>query len=642
MHVPQFCSLEHCNATGAGPFADALAELDDTVGGVVASIEAASKTEETVVFMTGDNGPWEAKCELTGSKGPFRGAWQATHGGGGSAGKFTLFEGGHRVVGVISWPGRIKPGTISDRLGSTLDFFPTATALAGLSLPYDRKYDGLDLFGTTQHTTLFHPNSGASGIDGVLDAVRYLQFKAIYQTGGAPDCQKNKGNITSHNPPLLFDLSVDMAEAAPLDPSNATVRGIIDKIGQLRKEKMHSILTTYHSIATYLTDAQDEPCCNRTNYRLGCRCSAEAPLKSDDDAASTATGQIDVAHIVWMNHLDVGFTNNIASVLNIYWHEYFPKAIQTAREVNKAGEAPVFKYTTHAWLLDLFFNCPHNLGLQCEKEDAIEQSSYLSHSQQRVGSTPDYHPQCVVCPSSAEIKAVEAAIRADVITWHAFPFNAEPELADRHLLLDGIAAVHALDSKFGKSKKTVISQRDVPGVTRGIVPLMASQGLTAFSEGCNAQIQPPQTPGNIFNWRDTASNSSVLMLLHPRGYGFETDDDEDKLQAQEQQTTGRIDAPLVGDPCPTIHDVVTVPGYNEALVYAFKDDNQGPPAPLEVALVLSCIKHGQNESDPLFPGSSPELIGSSYDAFVAGLLAHPDNPAQNLPVVTSEIGDTWI
>lgn len=214
MHVPQFCSAEHCNATGAGPFADALAELDATVGSIVASLEAASKTKDTVVFLTGDNGPWEAKCELTGSKGPFRGAWQATHGGGGSSGKFTLWEGGacfvfvfgnafslllrtpknvaetfcnlivvivcvsclvseslnsqhvclhagHRVVGVISWPGHIKPGSVSAKLGSTLDFFPTASALAGVALPSDRVYDGIDFLSSEEeHTTLFHPNSG--------------------------------------------------------------------------------------------------------------------------------------------------------------------------------------------------------------------------------------------------------------------------------------------------------------------------------------------------------------------------------------------------------------------------------------------------------------------------------------------------
>ena len=135
--------------------------------------------------------------------------------------------------------------------------------------------------------------------------------------------------------------------------------------GELRKEKMHSILTTYHSFASYLTDTDDEPCCNRTNIALGCRCEADAEtdadakrlLKTDDDDDTIHTtasplisteaeaeaeakqghgqegGSIDTVHIVWMNHLDVGFTNNIASVLNIYWHEYFPKAIQTAKEV---------------------------------------------------------------------------------------------------------------------------------------------------------------------------------------------------------------------------------------------------------------------------------------------------------------------
>ena len=35
MHVPQFCAAGRANSTGRGPFADALAELDDTVGGTL-------------------------------------------------------------------------------------------------------------------------------------------------------------------------------------------------------------------------------------------------------------------------------------------------------------------------------------------------------------------------------------------------------------------------------------------------------------------------------------------------------------------------------------------------------------------------------------------------------------------------------
>ena len=39
------------------------------------------------------------------------------------------------------------------------------------------------------------------------------------------------------------------------------------------------------------------------------------------------SGAIDRVHVVWMN----------ASVLNIYFHEYFTKAIETAKEVNTPG-----------------------------------------------------------------------------------------------------------------------------------------------------------------------------------------------------------------------------------------------------------------------------------------------------------------
>eukprot|EP01047_Picozoa_sp_COSAG01_P005439 COSAG01_NODE_185_length_22691_cov_53.142478_24_plen_206_part_00 len=123
---------------------------------------------------------------------------------------------------------------------------------------------------------------------------------------------------------------------------------------------------------------------------------------------------------------DVGFTNNIASVLNIYWHTYFPKAVETAHLVNKPGHPPVFKYTSHAWLLDLFFDCPRQLGLNC--------SAASGAAEGRLGTTPDDHPACVVCPSAAEVALVEKAIADDVITWHAYPFNAEPELADAGLL----------------------------------------------------------------------------------------------------------------------------------------------------------------------------------------------------------------
>ncbi|KAG8224497.1 hypothetical protein J437_LFUL004979 [Ladona fulva] len=60
----------------------------------------------TLSLLTADNGPWEAKCELSGSWGPFAGKWQRERHGG--ATKFTLWEGGHRVPSFVYWPHHIK------------------------------------------------------------------------------------------------------------------------------------------------------------------------------------------------------------------------------------------------------------------------------------------------------------------------------------------------------------------------------------------------------------------------------------------------------------------------------------------------------------------------------------------------------
>ena len=120
-----------------------------------------------------DNGPADlgsVDCDDIGSAGPFLGAWQKspTGGKGGSTWKCTPWEGGHHVIGVASWKGTIKANQVSTALVSSVDFLPTFAALAGVKLPADRAYDGIDisnvlLHGATEaHTTLFHPTGRGS------------------------------------------------------------------------------------------------------------------------------------------------------------------------------------------------------------------------------------------------------------------------------------------------------------------------------------------------------------------------------------------------------------------------------------------------------------------------------------------------
>ena len=112
-----------------------------------------------------------------------------------------------------------------------------------------------------------------------------------------------------------------------------------------------------------------------------------------------------------MNHLDVGYTNSISSVLNTYWYKYFPAAIATAAAANTPDAPPVFKYTTHAWLIDLYFDCPRRLGTNCPGGDVTEPSP-----REDTGGPPDDHPGCALCPNATQLAAVAAAIASDVIT----------------------------------------------------------------------------------------------------------------------------------------------------------------------------------------------------------------------------------
>lgn len=52
----------------------------------------------------------QQKCQLSGLQGPFEGRYVADTFGG-SSGKFSCWEGGHRVPALAYWPGTIQPGT---------------------------------------------------------------------------------------------------------------------------------------------------------------------------------------------------------------------------------------------------------------------------------------------------------------------------------------------------------------------------------------------------------------------------------------------------------------------------------------------------------------------------------------------------
>ena len=110
---------------------------------------------------------------------------------------------------------------------------------------------------------------------------------------------------------------------------------------------------------------------------------------------------VTTVHVISSNHLDVGF-NNVgiqpnsylsADVIDEYNRLYFPRALRSAQELRDMaanGTNPnnvTLTWTTHAWLVSLYMDCPPNMGFYC--------------------------------PTAQEREAVLAGIQRRDITWHA-------------------------------------------------------------------------------------------------------------------------------------------------------------------------------------------------------------------------------
>jgi arylsulfatase A-like enzyme len=113
-----------------------MAQLDDSVGGLLKHLQDIGEADNTIVIFTTDNGA-EVFTWPDGGMTPFR------------ATKGTIFEGGFRVPCIIRWPGKIKPGTVENGIFSGLDWLPTLAAAAGNPNITEQLLKGVTLGGRT-------------------------------------------------------------------------------------------------------------------------------------------------------------------------------------------------------------------------------------------------------------------------------------------------------------------------------------------------------------------------------------------------------------------------------------------------------------------------------------------------------------
>ena len=266
------------------------------------------------------------------------------------------------------------------------------------------------------------------------------------------------------------------------------------------------------------------------------------------DSPNTAVRRVLVA---FKCHLDVGFTNTQAAVMRRYFDVYYPQAIETGAALRRAG-GDRYTWTTGSWLL----------------YEYLEQAN----AEQR--------------------RAMEQAIAAGDISWHALPFSWQTEMLDRSMIDGALSLSRSLDARFGH--KTIgAKMTDVPGHTRGIIAPLAAAGVTLLDIGVNGASTPPDVP-EVFLWKST-DGSTLPMIYHRHDYG----------------------------------GTVVLPGTDTAFSMEMRGDNDGPHSQDEIRAIYARLRQQ-------FPGAT--ISAASLSDVAAALAPVRDK----LPVVTDEIGDTWI
>lgn len=107
-----------------------ITQMDDAFGRLMRTLDEQGLRDNTLVLFTSDNGPAITPQHPHGSAGPLRDK------------KGSLYEGGIREPGILRWPGKTKPGSVSDEPVCGVDFLPTVCAITGIEPPRDRTLDG--------------------------------------------------------------------------------------------------------------------------------------------------------------------------------------------------------------------------------------------------------------------------------------------------------------------------------------------------------------------------------------------------------------------------------------------------------------------------------------------------------------------
>lgn len=215
------------------PYHDTMIDHDRNVGQVLKALDDLKIADNTFVMYSTDNGPhmnsWP-DAAMT----PFRSE------------KNTNWEGAYRVPGMVRWPGKIKPGQVSNEMVAHLDWLPTLVAIGGDTEVKDKLAKGykvgdmtykvhLDGDNLVPYLTGQTPKSPRKSFlyfndDQQLTALRYDNWKMVFLEQQVPGTLRLwAAPFVNLRVPKIFNLRTDPYERADIT-SNTYYDWLMDHV----------------------------------------------------------------------------------------------------------------------------------------------------------------------------------------------------------------------------------------------------------------------------------------------------------------------------------------------------------------------------------------------------------------------------
>lgn len=221
-HSPVVPSKPWQGKSGLNAHADFVMQTDDSFGKVVQALRDNGKLENTLILCSSDNGTSGPTSKIDDLQrmghfpsGDLRGS------------KADIWDGGHRVPFLVSWPGVVRPGARSDGLVCLTDVTRTVADILGIALPDNAAEDSISflplLKGESQHDrhdVVHHSFAGYFAIR--RDNWKLSLCPASGGWTGARPSKKSWAKYEQQGMPMvqLIDMDADLGEQTNLARSN--------------------------------------------------------------------------------------------------------------------------------------------------------------------------------------------------------------------------------------------------------------------------------------------------------------------------------------------------------------------------------------------------------------------------------------